>query len=419
MNELEPTEAAQGKQSFFRSPLFPIFLIVVVDVFGFTLVLPLLPFYAEHLGASPLMVGFITASFAICQFIAGPILGRISDRVGRKPVLIVSQIGTLIGFIILAFSNTLWILFLSRIIDGLTAGNLSIAQAYISDVTKPENRTKAFGLIGIAFGMGFLLGPFISGLLSEYGYHWPAWAAATLSLGSIFCTIFLLPKVTPHPDAARNEGRLKQIASYFKRPLPRQRLLEFFLFALSFSTIIGGTALFLERQFGYKALQTGYVFAFSGLVGAIIQGGLLGRLVKWAGEEKLSTIGFFTMAIGYGLLGWAFGVPLLLVLVAVAGFGSAVTRPALTTLLTHSVGRQEQGSALGVSQSLQSIAQIIGPIIAGWLIEHHLLKTYGIVAGSFALLGALFALWGRRDAREEGASDRNEMNEAITAEPRR
>lgn len=416
MNEPDP-QPTEGKESFIRSPLFPIFLIVMVDVFGFTLVLPLLPFYAEHLGASPLVVGFITASFAICQFIAGPILGRISDRVGRKPVLIVSQIGTLIGFIILAFSHTLWLLFISRIIDGLTAGNLSIAQAYISDVTKPENRTKAFGLIGIAFGMGFLLGPFISGLLSQYGYQWPAWAAATLSLGSIFCTTFLLPKVKPHVDlTAPRVGRLKQIAGYFSRPLARQRLLESFLFALSFSTMIGGTALYLERQFGYKALETGYVFAFSGLVGAIIQGGILGRLVKKTGEEKLSFIGFLTMAVGYGLLGWAFGLPMLLILVAVAGFGSAVTRPALTTLLTHSVGREEQGNALGVSQSLQSIAQIVGPVIAGWLIEHHLLKTYGVVAGSFALLGALFAFWGRRDSRQAKMGGTNEMKEAMSVE---
>ncbi|MBS1912541.1 MAG: MFS transporter [Bacteroidetes bacterium] len=387
------SEAPGPAPSFFRSPLFPIFIIVVVDVFGFTLVLPLLPFYAEHLGATPLVVGLITASFAFCQFVAGPMLGRLSDRVGRRPVLLLSQVGTLVGFIILGFSGTLWLLFLSRIIDGITAGNLSIAQAYISDVTKPEGRTKAFGLIGIAFGVGFMLGPAISAFLSTFGYEWPAFAAALLSFSSILCTWFLLPDVKPNHDPnARRLGRVEQIASFFKRPLPRLRLLEFFCFVLSFSTVIGGTALFLERQFGYTEKNTGYIYAFSGLVGGLVQGGLLGRLVKRFGESRLATIGFIGMVLGYGLLGWTFGLPFLLVMIVVGAFGSAVARPALTALLTHSVGRTEQGAALGVSQSLQSIAQIIGPLIAGLLIEHHMLKTYGVVAGAFALLGVIFTL---------------------------
>lgn len=150
-----------------RSPLTPIFLTVLVDVLAMTLVLPLLPFYAQHFGASPLVVTVLTASFAACQLISGPILGRISDSAGRRPTLLVSQMGTFIGFLILGGANSLWMLFAGRIIDGLTAGNLSIAQAYISDVTEPENRTKAFALIGIAFGAGFLLGPAASGFLAH------------------------------------------------------------------------------------------------------------------------------------------------------------------------------------------------------------------------------------------------------------
>ena len=405
-----PGEGAEEK-GFLRSPLFPIFLIVLVDVFGFTLVLPLLPFYAEHLGASPITVGLLTASFAACQLIAGPILGRISDKVGRRPTLLVSQIGTLIGFVILGFANSLWLLFLSRIIDGLTAGNLSIAQAYISDVTKPENRTKAFGLIGIAFGAGFLIGPAISGFLSQYGYHWPAFAAMTLSAGSIICTWFLLREAPRGAEegeraSAVRGGRFSQFGSFFSRPLPRRRLLEFFAFTLSFSTLIGGLALFLERQFSFGAKQVGFVFAFSGLIGGIVQGGALGRLVKKLGEEKLATVGFISMGVGYFFLGWIFGIPLLLVAVTVAGFGTAVTRPALTTLITKSVGRSEQGAALGTSQSLASVAQILGPIIAGWLIEHHLLKSYGLVAASIALAGAMFALSrGTREGEVEEGMD--------------
>src|ERR1700682_361587 len=183
------------------SPLLPIFLIVMVDILGLTIMLPLLPFYAEQFGASPAVVGLLVSSYAFCQLIAGPVLGQISDRVGRKPVLTVSQVGTFIGFLVLAWAPNLFFVFLARIIDGLTAGNLSIAQAYIADVTAPRERARAFAVIGIAFGIGFLVGPGISGYLSaHYGYHLPLLCAAALSLLSILGTVFLLPAVPPHPE---------------------------------------------------------------------------------------------------------------------------------------------------------------------------------------------------------------------------
>ncbi|WP_437660359.1 MFS transporter [Sorangium sp. So ce1182] len=386
-----------------RSPLLPIFLTVFVDVLGLTLVLPLLPFYAEHFGASELVVGVLAASYAVCQLVSGPILGRISDRAGRKPTLLASQTGTFIGFLVLGSASSLWMLFLGRIIDGLTAGNLTIAQAYISDVTRPEERTKAFGLIGIAFGSGFLLGPAITGeLASRFGYGAPAYGAAVLSLTSIFLTATLLPAkpVVPvaSPEAAAAAprpaaiGRGDAFRRYFDRPLARRRLLEFFAFSLSFSTLIGGLALFLERRFSFGVKETGYLYAFSGLIGGSIQGGLIGRLAKRYGEERLALVGFATMVIGYGLLGAAYTLPTLLVLVAIAAFGAAVVRPSVTTLLTKSVGRDEQGAALGVSQSLASVSQIIGPIGAGWLIEHRALAAYGLMAASFAAMGFVLGL---------------------------
>ncbi|AUX24752.1 multidrag resistance protein [Sorangium cellulosum] len=383
-----------------RSPLLPIFLTVFVDVLGLTLVLPLLPFYAEHFGATPLVVGLLAASYAVCQLISGPILGRISDRAGRKPTLLASQMGTFIGFLVLGSADSLWMLFLGRIIDGLTAGNLTIAQAYISDVTRPEERTKAFGLIGIAFGGGFLLGPAISGFLAHrFGYASPAFGAAALSLTAILLTAALLPAKQPAPAASSAAapagaaspaplGRGNAFRRFFDRPLPRRRLLEFLAFSLSFSTLIGGLALFLERRFAFDVEKTGYLYAFSGLVGGSIQGGI-GRLVKRLGEERLARVGFSAMVVGYGLLGVAYDLPTLLLLVAVAAFGAAVVRPSITTLLTKSVGRDEQGAALGVSQSLASVSQIVGPIAAGWLIEHRALAAYGLMAASFAALGVL------------------------------
>ena len=176
-----------------RSPLAPIFLIVLVDIFGLTLIIPLLSIYAEHFGASAFEATLLVSVFAVCQLVSAPLLGRLSDRIGRKPMLLLSQVGTFIGFVILARANSLWMIFLSRIIDGATAGNLSLAQAYISDNTAPKDRTKSFALIGIAFGLGFFVGPFLTGYLVRFGITAPIYAAAIMSATSIACTSLLLP----------------------------------------------------------------------------------------------------------------------------------------------------------------------------------------------------------------------------------
>src|SRR5258708_6519477 len=236
-----------------RSPLLPIFLIVSVDVLGLTLILPLLPFYAERMGANPTVVGLLVSTYALCQLVAGPMLGRMSDRMGRRPLLLVSQSGTFIGFLILAFANSLWLVFVSRIIDGLTAGNLSLAQAYISDVTRPEERARSFGIIGIAFGMGFLIRPAISGILAAYSYQYPIFAAAALSATSILCTALLLPASPPHRDDSvpRRFTLLDwgNYLGYLRRPGLARCLWQFLAFALAFAMFMYGFPLFAERRF--------------------------------------------------------------------------------------------------------------------------------------------------------------------------
>jgi MFS transporter, DHA1 family, tetracycline resistance protein len=387
-----------------RSPLLPIFLIVLVDVLGLTIILPLLPFYAEHLGASATVVGLLISSYALCQLVAGPILGRMSDHMGRKPLLIVSQLGTLGGFLILAFANSLWLVFLSRIIDGLTAGNLSLAQAYIADVTEPENRAKSFGVIGIAFGIGFLIGPTTSGYLAQFGYAYPILAAAFLSASSVVCTATLLPKAEPHtgeadpgPGGRRlNVFEWSAYAEYFKRPKLGRLLWEFFFFAFSFALFISGFALYAQRRYTFHgqpfgAKEVGYIFAYVGFLGLILQGGLIGRLVKIMGEHKLVWTGFGVSAIGYAMLAWTRSVGQLIFASTVNSY-SGVLRPSVTSLITQQAGKREQGVVLGLTQSITSISQIVAPVIAGALIDGGQLSAWALLTGIVALLGMLVSL---------------------------
>jgi len=376
--------------------LLPVFLIVLVDVFGMTLVIPLLAIYAESFHATPLQATMLVSVFAACQLVSGPIIGHMSDRVGRKPMLLISQIGTFIGFIVMARARALWMLYIARILDGATAGNLSLAQAYISDHTEPSQRAKSFGLIGIAFGVGFFIGPSLTGYLSAtYSLTTPIYLAAVMSATSVLCTATLLKggRQSHHAFDDREKAmHWKTYAKYFGRPGLRERLLQFLFFITSFSFFISGFALFAERRFTYHGQpfgprEIGYVFGYVGLLGIILQGGLIGRLVKRFGEPSLVAAGFLALVIGYAGLGIASSFILLMVTGTLAAFGNGVIRPALTSLITQHAGRQEQGVVLGITQSLMSMASIVSPIIGGLLIERHLLKEWAWVAAGLAAVG--------------------------------
>jgi len=375
-----------------------------VDVLGLTIMIPLLPFYAEKLGASPFQVGWLIGIYALCQLISGPLLGRMSDRTGRKPLLVVSQMGTFAGFLLTAFAPNLWILFAARAIDGATAGNLSLAQAYIADVTKPEDRSKSFGIIGIAFGMGFLIGPAISGFLARYDYRYPIFAAAALSACSILATLLLLPGGPPPAVAASAAGpggkRLSLVewgayADYFRRAALAPRLWQFLCFGFGFAMFTSGLPLFSERRFTWHGRifgpeQLGYLWAFAGFLGIFLQGPALGRLVKRFGEAKLNRVGFAAYVGGYALLAFSHSIPMLLAATVVTSLGTLV-RPNLTSLITKATSPEEQGVVLGLTQSLTSVAQIAAPPLGGYLIQHGVLTGWGLVASGVAFAGLLLA----------------------------
>lgn len=363
--------------------LTPIYLTVFVDVLALSFAYPLLPFYAKSFGATPLVVGILFATFSLCQLVSAPQLGRMSDRWGRKPVLLASQLGTFVGLVIMALANRIEFLFLGRILDGLTAGNLSIAQATIADETTPDNRTRAFGFFGIAFGVGFLVGPATAGWLAEkYGFHVPPAAAAGLSLLSVVLTATLLPNKPPKPKLPQI-GLFASIAQVARDPVLRPRVLELFTYVTSFAMLTGGLGLFLAGRLHFDVKEAGYAFAYSALVGALMQGGI-GRLAKRLGERGLSAAGLSLMIVGYVILAFTNSLGILGVALALGGLGSYVVRPALMTLLTNASREEDRGRIFGVSQSATSLAQALGPALSGLIIGAGALSAWAFVAAAFA-----------------------------------
>jgi MFS transporter, DHA1 family, tetracycline resistance protein len=359
-----------------RSPVVVIFTTVFIDLVGFGIVIPVLPFYAQGtaFNATPRTVGILFASYSVMQLIFSPILGNLSDKYGRRPVLLVSIIGTGIGFLILGLAKTITMLFIGRILDGITGGNISTAQAYMADITTEENRAKAMGMIGAAFGLGFIFGPAIGGILSRWGIHVPFFFAAALCFANATLMYFRLPEtLNTKSPGQRRQGRLTEAKSAMKEPKLVFLLVIYFLFILAFSIMTSSFSFYTMFRFGYDAQETGYLFAYVGLIAVIIQGGLMDRLVKRFGEVPLVIIGALCFAISLfavPFVGPAVGgLGALLVGGGVFSMGNSLATPALTSLASKSVGPEQQGIVLGVTQSTASLARAVGPSLAAVLIS--------------------------------------------------
>ena len=360
-----------------RSPLLVIFITVFIDLVGFGIVIPVLPFYAEgtRFGATPREVGLLFASYSVMQLIFAPVLGRLSDKYGRRPVLLISLLGTCLGFLILGFATTLWMLFLGRIIDGISGGNISTAQAYIADVTTKENRAKGMGLIGAAFGLGFVFGPAIGGIMSRWGINVPFLFAGGLAFANAILLYFTLPETVTadHPariSAAAGRGWKQLLEALGKQQLAFV-LTIYFLSIVAFSIMTASFSLFMMFRLGYDPWHAGWIFAFVGVVSAIIQGGLIGRLVKRFGETALVVIGGLLFSVSLFLSPYvtpAMGLFGILFVGALSSIGNALTAPTLSSLASKSATAAEQGTVLGVMQSVASVARTVGPSIAAVLI---------------------------------------------------
>ncbi|MFN2455789.1 MAG: MFS transporter [Pyrinomonadaceae bacterium] len=369
-----------------RSPLVVIFITVFIDLVGFGIVIPVLPYYVEgtKFNATPRAVGLLFASYSVMQLIFSPILGRLSDKHGRRPVLLLSIIGSGFAFLILGFANSLWMLFAGRIFDGITGGNISTAQAYIADVTTAENRAKGLGLLGAAFGLGFIFGPAIGGILSEWGIGVPFFFAAGLAFANATLLYFTLPEtVTPdHParTSVATTGRFSLLLESLKQARLAYVLSIYFLIIVAFSIMTTSFAFFTMYRFGYDAKHNGYLFAFVGIIAVLVQGGLIGRLVKRFGEMPLIVAGALMLALSLFAIPYVRpetgGLFALLVACGIFSVGNSLSGPALTSLASKSVGRGEQGTVLGVTQSAASLARVVGPALSAFLI-YSAATTYG------------------------------------------
>lgn len=354
--------------------LFSIILVVFIDLLGFSLILPLLPYYAQTFQASETVTGLLIASYALMQLIGAPILGRLSDRFGRRPILIASVFGTFLGFLLLGFANTLWMLFASRIIDGTTGGNLSVAQAYISDVTDAKDRSKGLGMIGAAFGLGFIIGPVTGGLLSQWGYDVPAFVAAAISLINLILIYTWLPEsLTEEKRSQMTEKRpaitLKALLVAFQHPFTGSLLITRFFFGLAFAILQTIFALFALTKFNLSARDTGFVLTYVGVLSVIMQGFLVGRLTSRFREDLLITVSVALM--GISLLGWALApsVLWLYIIMTPTAMSGGLLNTLLSSTLTKAVEPQEIGGILGLSSAVESSTRIIAPILGGILLQ--------------------------------------------------
>lgn len=371
-------------------PLVIIFVTVFIDLIGFGIIIPLLPFYAEHFGASALMVGLLSTSFSLMQFLFAPFWGRLSDRIGRRPVILIGLLGSAFSYALFALASSLPMLFVARSLAGVAGANIATAQAFIADITTPENRARGMGMVGAAFGLGFVFGPAIGGFLSRWGYAAPAWFAAALSLANFVAAVAVLPESRPaHARLdTRQEGRL----AVFRRALARPRmplvLLVFFLVITSFSSFESMFALYSERRFGFTTVSIGYMFAWVGIVLATVQGGLVGLVVPRIGETRVVRIALLLIAAGLFAVPVSPSVPVLAGSVGLLALGLGLNSPSMLSAISQLADPRDQGSTLGLSQSLGSLARIVGPMWGGWVFD-----SFGMRVPFFSACAMMLLAW--------------------------
>lgn len=384
-----------------------VLLTVFIDLLSFGIILPLLPSFSVNvLHMNEFLIGLIAGVFSLMQFFFNPVWGSLSDRLGRKPIITISLAGSVLSNLLLAFvfSGIIYsvlIFILSRAFAGVFAANISAAQAVISDVTPPEKRTKGMGMVSAAFALGFVFGPAIGGILSEnYGYSFPVFISAALSFIALLMSVFFLKETLPEDVRKKNRDLKKKINSFDLKKITAlvknksfgKYIIIFFVSVFSFSNIFGTLQLFSERKEGLNLSQQeiGYLFSFMGIIGVIVQLFLLKLFDRLFGEEKTLLMGCLLAMTGLGLIGFSESLIFLLIVIAVMSVGNGLNNTVAVSLLSQKINRDEQGTVLGVNQSLSSLARFLGPVWGGFVYQYLGYKFPFITGGVFMFLISVY-----------------------------
>ncbi|CAM4107494.1 MFS transporter [Lederbergia lenta] len=364
--------------------LFAVMFFVMV---GFGIIIPVLPFYAENIGASPTQLGMLMAVYSLMQLLFAPMWGRISDRIGRKPVIMIGISGLALSFFLMGISSSLWMLFAARIIGGfLSSANMPTVMAYVADITTPEDRGKGMGVVGAAVGLGFVFGPAIGGVFSKISLSMPFYIAGVSSLLTFFLVWFLLKESLSEENRGQQDSKKASLWQAMSGSLSILFMLQLFI-SLSLSGLEATFAYYAAKKAGLGTVKLGYIFMIMGLAGAFVQGGLVGRMTKKFGEGFVIQIGIVVSAIGFGLILFVDSFTTAAIFLTIFGIGNGVIRPSVSSLLTKT-STAGHGSATGLLSSVDSLGRIIGPPLGGWLFSIAIGLPYisGIVLSLIALV---------------------------------